>query len=304
MWSSGGHTIHANPNPPNPFLQKVQSRQDDLEARMDSLDLALAAGTTMQQEMLCTLEQMSLSLKRLNVDRSLTHSPAEAPITRRLQHLEATNNMLFAAVNGLQESSGSQTGSAPPAIQGPSILNIAESLTVQRDASPAPLHIRLPARPSYAPEGQIMAEVRTTPSLAASLPLHPRPTVAVQTSPSYLPLHLAQEVQTSFNKPAISTEAIGIQVPSNPSSLPRTRLDMEIQMQISLPGQSEFLAFASVPSPFPVRAGHVTPYSINTPDFRILLNRIWEPESTDIIERPWHSSDLLLSTHPYQRCQA
>ena len=262
-WSPGGHTIHTGPNPPDPFLRKVQSRQDNLDARMDSMDSTLAAATTVQQQMLHTLEQMSLSLKRLNVGHSSARIPSEAPIARRLEHLEATNNALFVVVNGLRESSGSRTASAPPVIQGPSISSGGEILVGEQDPSPPPLLIRLPARPSYAPERRIVAEVQTSPSLGTAPLLYPRTTVAVQTSPSYLPLHLAQEVQTSFEEPARSTEGIGIQVPSNPSSPPRTRLDMEIQTQISLPGQSEFPIFSSVSSPFPVGAGHVTPYSTN-----------------------------------------
>jgi hypothetical protein len=101
IWITGGHKVHDGPNPPNPVIRRLQLQQEKMETQLDLIDSHFNTSTVVQQQMLEALERMSLSLQQLESGPSSNNAPAAVPITRRLQHLEATNNSLFAAVNGL-----------------------------------------------------------------------------------------------------------------------------------------------------------------------------------------------------------
>ena len=244
IWITGGRKVHDGPNPPNPVIRRLQLQQEKMETRLDLIDSHFNASTVVQQQMLEALERMSLSLQRLERGPSSNNAPAAVPITRRLQHLEATNNALFAAVNGMRESSGSRSSSTSPAV--PS----RPSLATGHEASPPPL----PLPPRISPGHRVVAEVQTSPlspdaTMLPDFSTSPRFAVAVQTSPPLLPVHLMQEVQTEIEELTIPMETVAIQVPSTPPPPPPVRLDVEIQTTIALPGQTEIPVHVPVTIP-------------------------------------------------------
>ena len=236
MWIAGGRKVHAGPSPPEPVIRQLQSQQAKMETRLDVIDSHFATSTAIQQQMLEALQRMSLSLQRLDARPSSsapspTNAPQAVPVTRRLQHLEASNNALFAAVNGLRESSGSQSDSTPPNVCPPLPSTTGESLGPSRVPSLPPLRIR----PRLTPDRRVVAEVQTSPLPDTPMIVDiPRSAIGVQTTPPISPVRLAQGMQTIFNNVSIPTVSVAVQAPSTPSLPQGIRLDVEIQTDVTM----------------------------------------------------------------------
>lgn len=254
IWITGGRKVHAGPSPPEPTIRQLQSNQAKMETRLDVIDSHFASSTAIQQQMLEALQRMSLSLQRLDARPSSTGpSPSNAspavPLARRLQHLEASNNALFSAVDGLRRSSGSRSDSTPPNIRPPLPSTAGESLGPGRVSSPPPLRIR----PRLTPDRRVVAEVQTSP-LPADMPMIvdiPTSAIGVQTSPPLSPVRLAQGMQTDFANIFIPTTSVAVQMPSTPSPPHGIRLDVEIQTGISPPGSIDVTVNSPVVPPRP-----------------------------------------------------
>jgi hypothetical protein len=222
VWIEGGRQVHAGPHPPDHAIRQLQSQQAKMEARLDAIDSHFDASTAIQQQMLEALQRMSVSMQRLEAGGSSTGDTSgqegpPVPLTRRMQHLEASNNALFAAVNGLRDASG--TGSY---VNVPTIPGHPETST-----SPSPL----PVRPRFSPERRVVAEVQTSPRPNESEMIVDLPqfAVGIQTSPPFSPVCLAQGIQTVVEDLTILSDSVAVQVPSSPPSPPGLRLDVEIQ---------------------------------------------------------------------------